>query len=177
MRRPPERNVALFKRCRHCREAYTPLSNRQRYCSPLCNLTDNSKIVRGGCIVWTGPSMKSGYATLQIDRVRYLAHRLSWELYHERQLASGMFACHACDNPRCINPTHIFEGTPTDNMRDCAVKGRNARKLTESDVRQIRSIRGVSKAELGRIYGVSEVLIGAILRHLWWKDVAAEKTC
>lgn len=56
-------------------------------------------------------------------------------------------------------------------MSDCAKKGRNTRKLTEQEVIEIRSAVGVSKAELGRRYGVTDAMIGTIIRRRWWKDV------
>jgi len=52
------------------------------------------------------------------------AHRVAWILTHG-EIPPGMFLCHSCDMPRCVNPSHLFLGTQTDNMQDCVSKGRH----------------------------------------------------
>jgi hypothetical protein len=61
-------------------------------------------------------------------KVRYAgknwnAPRFSW-LIHRGEIPPGMFVCHHCDTPRCINPDHLFLGTPKDNFDDAVRKGR-----------------------------------------------------
>ena len=52
------------------------------------------------------------------------AHRVAW-LLTNGEIPAGMFLCHKCDMPRCVNPSHLFLGTQTDNMRDCVAKDRH----------------------------------------------------
>lgn len=173
MRRPPERNVALSKLCFHCGATFAPLSNRARYCSIPCNLSANSVAQPNGCILWVGPAMPTGYGTLQIDKVKYVAHRLAYETF-VGPIPDGLFACHRCDTPACINVDHLFLGACAENMADCARKGRQARKLTDEEVRQIRSVVGGNRMYLGRLYGVSDTMIRKIQEGEWWRHLPDE---
>ncbi len=75
-----------------------------------------------GCWIWTSGWDKAGYGH-STGNVR--AHRLSWEI-HVGDVPSGMLVCHKCDTPCCVNPNHLFLGTPQDNMSDKVSKGRQA---------------------------------------------------
>ena len=71
--------------------------------------------------------------------------RLAYEAFNGCTLPDGYYVCHKCDNPKCINPEHLFLSTPLGNVRDMIRKGRGAKgsrsgaaKLTESKVLAIR---------------------------------------
>ena len=163
-------NVRSAKACDHCGVVFSPPSNRSMFCSRECKIRGFSSADANGCWVWHGPRMKGGYGTTNDESVSVTAHTLSYRTF-VGDIPNGMMVCHKCDVRACVNPDHMFLGTAFDNMKDCAIKGRNSRKLTEDQVREIRSATGVSKAELGRRYGVTDAMIGKIVRYEWWKDV------
>ena len=77
-----------------------------------------------GCVYWTGSRDSNGYGTLKW-RDRYdRAHRVAFELSRCKRPSRGLYICHRCDVPYCVNPKHLFQGTALANMRDAKRKGR-----------------------------------------------------
>lgn len=132
-----------------------------------------------GCMLWLGIKNGNGYGTFetQIDRIKYLsaAHRISWMLANGRDIPYGLFVCHTCDIPACVNPEHLFLGTNLDNVKDMHSKGRNVTRaiLSESDVLEIRRLGKLNHtdSEIAKKFGVSRAHICDIRSYRKWKHV------
>lgn len=153
------------------------------------------KVERSGieqCWRWTA-TIQKGRGIFTINRDNKLAARVAYELT-KGPIPDGACVCHACDNPICVNPAHLFLGTRADNNADRDSKGRQARggrhgfalhpetiargeraskaKLTEDQVREIRERYAsgtVTTRSLGEEYGVSHTSIRFVIRRKsWW---------
>jgi hypothetical protein len=140
------------------------------------------------CWNWDRPGHDFGYGKLvrtdASGRREILAHRASWELTNGA-ITNGLHVLHKCDNPRCVNPSHLFLGTQTDNMADMHAKGRtrnsprygeanNKAKLTAAQVAEIRdrySRGGVSMRQLAREFGVTFAPIQMLLSGKTWSHL------
>jgi hypothetical protein len=87
-----------------------------------------------GCWEWTGALNNKGYGKLCVNGKQIFAHRASYAL-HVGPIPPGSVICHLCDNPRCVNPDHLFAGTMLDNTRDMIAKGRAVHPTKEFCVR------------------------------------------
>lgn len=135
------------------------------------------------CWNWIGTRNHNGYGITLFRGKRERASRVMWELTNARQIPDGMVVCHTCDNPPCVNPWHLFIGTPADNSADMKRKGRAGRALgdrnynTKLDPDKVRLIRrliaaGLSDARIGRIFRVANNTIFAIRKDRTWRHVA-----
>ena len=75
------------------------------------------------CWFWLGYIDKNGYGRLSYDYHHIRMNRYSYEI-HKGEVPQGMLVCHTCDNPRCVNPDHLFLGTHKDNVQDMINKNR-----------------------------------------------------
>jgi HNH endonuclease len=140
------------------------------------------------CWDWTGGHDKDGYGIFwdgtyrPSGRGRYVrVTRWTYEQF-VGPIPPGEQVLHRCDNPRCVNRSHLFTGTTAVNHADREAKGRGVRKhgstnvgakLTESDVEVIRTARaqGRPQIRLAREFGVSAALVSKIVNRKAWQHV------
>lgn len=91
----------------------------------------------------------------------------------------GKQVCHTCDNPKCVNPDHLFLGTLIDNFEDMKDKNRSARgeknnkaKLTEYEIKKILSLKGkLKRNDVANLFDISSSTIGRIWKKEIWKHI------
>jgi len=131
----------------------------------------NSTKAENGCWNWDKAVKSFGYGYMTIGsrsdgtRNTITAHRASYSEFKE-PIPEGLWVLHKCDNPKCVNPDHLYLGTRTENVRDMVNRGRlspqtgennsNA-KLSWVDVRAIRAERSSLKTpyrQMAKKYGL-----------------------
>ncbi|GAG00515.1 unnamed protein product, partial [marine sediment metagenome] len=121
------------------------------------------------CWPWTGPLRGKGYGHINhMSSMNLSAHRVSWIL-HNGFVPEGKLVLHRCDNPACVNPSHLYIGTYSDNNMDreyrnpgtsgrpSTIGARNTQliidfyKSGKFKQTQLSKIFGISRAQVSRI--------------------------
>lgn len=126
-----------------------------------------------GCWLWAGNTRVSGYGVFKLNGKTIPAHRMS-VILHCGDFDRSLFVCHKCDVPGCVNPDHLFVGTPKDNTWDMLRKGRIG-KINLIDVANIKlaltAIPVPKISEMAVAYGISQPVIHAIRNGESWEHV------
>ena len=135
------------------------------------------------CWEWKGPVNKWGYGDCAHAGKRRNASRAAY-IVTFGEIESRIVVCHACDNPKCCNPRHLFAGTQAENLADCRAKGRAkyrsgeshhraTAKLTPEQVLEARSayMAGESQTNIGLRMGVHSSTISRAVRGEKWAHI------
>lgn len=128
-----------------------------------------------GCREWTGRCV-DGYGIISVadDQNRWIpraAHRIAWALANPDQPLPQVVR-HTCDNPPCVEPTHLLPGTPQDNAQDCSDRGRRLygdahakTRISDADVTALRAAyaEGASRADLRAQFAISKSQVQRIV--------------
>lgn len=130
------------------------------------------------CWNWKAGCFKGGYGAFKLNKRNRVATHVSWFLTY------GTFPeqclLHSCDNRKCVNPSHLSEGSIADNNRDMVNKGRQVKgenshlsKLNDADVLSIRRLasKGLTLTSIGQRFGVDRSVIGKIVKGSTWKHI------
>lgn len=114
-----------------CRPCWLQSDCQPKRLATLAAQTSDQRIARfqvqlgiNECWGWTGAQNGVGYGVIRIHGHIRLATHVSLELDGRPRPSSSHVACHACDNPICTNPKHLWWGTEKENMQDAVTKGR-----------------------------------------------------
>lgn len=135
------------------------------------------------CWNWKASKDGGGYGICVTHKYgRDKAHRISYKEFYGR-IPEGMFVCHTCDNPACVNPQHLFLGTNQDNINDKVIKNRQSRLYGKANGRATMSKESVialrddyssgkySYRDLVIKYGIKQTQVARIIKRESWSWV------
>lgn len=144
----------------------------------------------GDCWEWTAQVNAAGYGNIAAPGKHgkpLLAHRVAYELFYgpipnDGPSPFGWIVLHSCDNPGCVNPSHLRLGDHAANSRDARSRNRLAlgvrcgsSKLQPKQVAEIRALYaagGTSHSKLARQFGVNHVTIHKVVTRKTWRHIA-----
>ena len=198
--------MCLKRICTYCGSEFSVQSkySKRKMCSIECKFRSilPSEFSKTECFDWPKSiNVQTGYGQFNASISRPVklvsTHRMSY-LVFVGEIPDGLCVCHTCDNRACINPNHLFLGTPKDNCQDMWSKGRqqdyknmpkgynnparkhpermargercHSSKLTESDIIEILS-SPLKGAHIAKKFNVSQSLISSIRKRQVWRHV------
>lgn len=130
---------------------------------------------------WIFQGGKSPYGVIPKPGGYVYAHRAAYILAYG-EIPAGLYVCHKCDTPRCVNPDHLFLGTCSENLKDMHAKGRATKAhaigedvgnavLSSELVQRIRSSDS-RVVDLARELGISRTAVHQAQSGKTWGHVA-----
>lgn len=191
--------------CQQCNKTFLYSTKHQgdfikKYCSDICMYASRSKKAldsfegrfwsqvnktpglgpNGDCWEWTGRK-EQDYGMTSYKGKNQRATRAIWRHINNTDIDKSMFVCHSCDNRTCVRPSHLFLGTPQDNVNDFIAKGLKSKgsqvssaKLNEMKVREMRDLfksTAISYADIAKRYNVCTMSAWKIINRKSWRHV------
>lgn len=175
----------LIKKCPICKELHSkPLILE---CSIKCRLLNRIEKINE-CWEWQGMLNNHGYGVIVTENKRKYAHRESYKEFIG-EIPNSKCVCHTCDNPKCINPKHLWIGTREDNNKDTVKKGRHNyginlipamkgekspnSKLKNEDIFDIRQMleKNIKRKEIEKKYKISRGHLSMIANRQIWNHI------
>ena len=128
-------------------------------------ILDNISVTERGCWEWPHGHRPGGYAEVMIQGRKRRVHRVSYEIFIG-PVPDGKSVCHHCDNPKCVNPGHLYAGTALDNARDVLERGSpGCSQLRKKDAEEVRRLykTGLSIKAVSLSLGISVGVIKNII--------------
>jgi hypothetical protein len=149
--------------------------------TPLEKFQAKYEVMPSGCWHWKKPRPDGRANTFMLEGKVTGAHKASYILH--KGPVGDLWVLHECDNGLCVNPHHLFLGSPKENTQDMIDKGRQVikrgeargkvAKLTEAQVREIKAAAksGVRGNRLAKQYGVHRRTVYDILDGKTWTHI------
>lgn len=180
-----------YRNCSYCNKVFYFINPNNKTCSDNCRFWQHVDIKSDDqCWNWLRSIDCGGYGSFGFNKRIYHAHRVAYILTHKKILTKDIHICHTCDNRKCVNPNHLWEGNHLSNNRDKAKKGRSTKgrnwkisklgsnqgvknasaKLTEQQVLDIRKSKDTT-LNLSELYKISETTILNIKNNKTWRHL------
>lgn len=133
-------------------------------------ITEKIKVHENGCWIWTGAKLPEGYGIIYVDGRHINVTRVIMQIACDIEIGNDL-VLHKCDNPPCVNPSHLFLGNYKDNAIDMMKKGRcGVNKLTDDEVLEIRELypKGQYMKDIANMYNVDISTISLIINRKRW---------
>lgn len=155
-----------------------PLTGSTSHGVPMKWLRNHLDHIGDECLIWPFARDGRGYGSISVNRTISGAHRLMCEHRHGPPPTPKHEVAHSCGNGHlgCVNPSHLRWATSAENHADKLIHGTHNRgernnqvKLSEADVRAIRTTSGITQSKIAERYGVGQQTISRIVGRKSWE--------
>lgn len=138
----------------------------------------------GDCWEWKAGRTPAGYGWFRVTTRQPPVTALRFSLQIKLGRKVNAFALHTCDNPACVRPEHLYEGTARQNVKDRDDRQRTATgerhgksKYTTIQIAQAKKLlsRNVRPIDVAKQTGLSYATVSAIKHNRYWNHIVIEE--